>query len=65
MNEYYVVIGGRLALPPNLREEPKREDFYIPSKDKQKLEKFYHRVRHGSRRVSELRIIETKLKIKV
>ena len=40
MNEYYVVTGGRFALPPNLREDPKLEDFYVPGEDN-KLERSY------------------------
>ena len=33
MNEYYVVTGSRLALPPNLEKEPRLADFYVPSAD--------------------------------
>ena len=40
MNEYYVVTGSRFALPQNLREEPKLEDFTFLAKIK-KLEKSY------------------------
>ena len=40
MNDYYVVTGGRFALPSNLREEPKLADVYVSSEEK-KLQKFY------------------------
>ena len=40
MNEHYVVIGSRFTLPPNLREEPKLDDFYVPSEEK-KTERSY------------------------
>ena len=32
MNEYYVVTGGRFALPPNLREGPKLAVFTFLAK---------------------------------
>ena len=38
MNEYYVVTGSRFVLSPSLREEPKLEDFYVPSEDQKTRE---------------------------
>ena len=38
MNKYYVLTGGRFALPSNLREEPKLAEFYVPSEDRKTRE---------------------------